>query len=275
MGAEPRCEGKPARCAVAPAFFAALFGAFGGCAPASPGARPGQPVRAEGARDGERERGREREPDRAPANEAPESAVPPEPRTGEGGAPLEPAARDSDTPEARLERFRALYRGPRHRPAALDQKARPTRVKPGKYACKISREYKLRDCVVETSPEGHTLLEVLPGNLLGLRGVLWDEGSAVHFEGWPTEEQPFGCTSCQDRCVAYPGTCVCQPLPPEAIRECIAQPVTFVLRGTTRLTGTLTHGVYFNAYVGEGAQRHPEGFEVKPEKLEVVIELGR
>jgi hypothetical protein len=83
-------------------------------------------------------------------------------------------------------------------PASLAGPARPARIRPGRYACKISDIYKLRDCVVKKSPTGHTTLEFLPGNLLSLKGVLFDDGPVVRFEGWLTEASTIvGCDGCQ------------------------------------------------------------------------------
>lgn len=134
----------------------------------------------------------------------------------------------------------------------------------------------MRDCRVEQSAEGRTLLEFAEGNLLGMRGVVWDDGARLQFEGWLSEERPFGCTSCQDRCYAYPGTCACDPLPPEAIRECLSQPlrITFRAVGKGRYQGTLDYAVYYNEYTGEGSARHAQGYSAKRELLEVVLSEG-
>jgi hypothetical protein len=183
------------------------------------------------------------------------------------------AARDADTPEARLARYRALWKSPRHRPAALDAPPRAARLAAGSYLCKVSREYRLRDCSVERTPDGRTFLEFSSGNLLGMRGVLNDAPGGFAFEGWLTDEQPFGCSHCQDRCIAEPGTCACDPLPADAVVECLKQPLHMTLRATGggRYRGTLRYRVYFNAYVGEGSSRRPEGFEAKQETLEVEL----
>lgn len=61
--------------------------------------------------------------------------------------------------------------------------ARPSRIAPGRYACKITTIYKLRDCTVRRDAAGRTRLEFAPDNLLHLGGVLWDDGPAVRFEG--------------------------------------------------------------------------------------------
>ena len=180
-----------------------------------------------------------------------------------------------ETPEARLAFWNALYQSPRHHPALLDQEPRSSRLSPGAYACRVSKEYRLRDCRVEQR-DGRTFLEFSDGNLLAMRGVLWDEGATIRFEGWLLEEQPFGCTSCQDRCYAYPGSCACDPLPPEAIRECLRQPlrISFRAAGKGRYQGLLDYAVYYNEYVGEGSERHAQGYSAKPERFEVLLVSG-
>src|SRR5687768_16221108 len=64
-----------------------------------------------------------------------------------------------ETPEERLARYRALWKSPRHRPSALHRPPSPVRLLPGAYSCRVSREYKLRDCTVERDAEGRTFLE--------------------------------------------------------------------------------------------------------------------
>jgi len=198
------------------------------------------------------------------------------PREPESGV-LAPASTDSETPEQRLALYRAAWATPRHHPALLDEAARPARLAPGAYSCKVSREYRLRDCRVERDADGRTFLEFADGNLLALRGVVYDRAGALEFEGWLTDAEPFGCTSCAERCILDPATCSCTPLPVEAIAACVAQPVRFTLRaasaaGTYR--GVLVHQVYYNEYVGDGADRHAEGFVAQPERLEITLVRG-
>lgn len=83
-------------------------------------------------------------------------------------------------------------------PQALTGAPRPSRIVPGRYACKITQIYKLRDCTVRQDAQGHTLLEFGPGNLLRLAGVLFDDGPVVRFEGWLTEPSDLvGCPGCE------------------------------------------------------------------------------
>ena len=207
----------------------------------------------------------------APSGEAP--AAPRAPSdAGTVLAPTDPS-NAADTPEARVARYRALWKSPRHRPAALDQPPRASRLPPGAYLCKVSREYRLRDCSVERDAEGRTILEFSSGNLLAMRGVVSDAPNGIDFEGWLVDEQPFGCSSCQERCIAHPGTCACDPLPPDAVVECLKQPLHVSLRalGAGQYRGVLRYRVYYNQYVGEGANRRPEGYEAKEEALEVEL----
>lgn len=62
-------------------------------------------------------------------------------------------------------------------------RARPARIQPGVYDCKITLIYKLRRCWVHLDGDGRTRLEFAADNLLHLAGVLWDDGPAVRFEG--------------------------------------------------------------------------------------------
>ena len=140
----------------------------------------------------------------------------------------------------------------------------------------MSREYKLRDCTVERDAEGRTFLEFAEGNLLGMRGVVTDTGGALEFEGFLTEAQPFGCSSCQERCITDPSSCACDPLPAEAIVECLAQPLRFTLRPSPKGSyhGVLAYRVYYNDYVGEGSERRPEGFTFREESFAIDLVPG-
>ena len=154
------------------------------------------------------------------------------------------------TREERLAQLAELYATPRHRPSLLDQAPRPSRIKPGRYACRVSKEYKLRDCWVEVDPKGHVMLEVGKGNLIATRGVLYNDGDVVRFEGWPTEQRPFGCFSCQERCFVQPDTCACRPRPAERIAGCLRQPLHAVFRGQGHTWhGVMVHRSYYDEYV--------------------------
>lgn len=75
---------------------------------------------------------------------------------------------------------------------------RPASVAPGRYACKITLIYKLRPCWVRKDAEGRTLLEFSPDNLLHIGGVLWDDGSALRFEGkLLTPSTVLDCAGCE------------------------------------------------------------------------------
>lgn len=81
-------------------------------------------------------------------------------------------------------------------PPRLSRPPLPSRITPGAYGCKITEIYRLRECTVEVDAQGHTLLEFHAGNLLSLRGVLYDDGPVVRFEGWLTDAGGLGCNTC-------------------------------------------------------------------------------
>jgi hypothetical protein len=83
-------------------------------------------------------------------------------------------------------------------PPALSGPARAAKLRPGTYACKISQIYKLRDCYVWRDAQGHTQLQFARGNLLQLDAVVFDDGPALRFEAWPTEESSLlQCRGCE------------------------------------------------------------------------------
>lgn len=84
-------------------------------------------------------------------------------------------------------------------PIRLSQAPLPSRISPGEYECKISSMYKLRRCTVAKDVAGHTILEFDKENLLGIRGVLYDDGPLVRFEGWLTEGGSLGCPTCNQQ----------------------------------------------------------------------------
>lgn len=84
----------------------------------------------------------------------------------------------------------------RHVPERLSRSPLPSRIGPGAYGCKITEIYRLRECTVELDAHGHTMLEFHEGNLLTLRGVLYDDGPVVRFEGWLTDAGVLGCNTC-------------------------------------------------------------------------------
>lgn len=107
---------------------------------------------------------------------------------------------------------------------ALEAPPRPTRVPPGLYDCRITKDYRMRDCVVEKLSSGHTWLRFEPDNLFALGGVLYDDGPITRFEG--TLLEPSEVASCPD---------------------CEKQPIHGVLRGTGRkLEGLLVFRTYFD-----------------------------
>ena len=143
-----------------------------------------------------------------------------------------------------------LLSTPRHHPALLDEPPRPSRIASGTYACRVSKGYRMRDCVVEKLESGHVILEVKEGNLLGMRGLLYDDGAVVRFEGWTTEERPFKCFTCQDRCFIQPQTCTCRSGAIERTRSCLRQPVHAAFKGAGRhWKGVIVYHDYFDEHL--------------------------
>ncbi len=195
----------------------------------------------------------------APSSEAPSSEAPADASASTEAAP---SPREAEP----LERT-----APRHRSKRLDEAPRPSKIAAGDYVCRIDAGYKLRPCSVTVDERGFTWLEI-PSGLIPVKGVLSDEGNAVVFDGAPTEERPFGCFSCQERCTKEPGTCMCQELLPDASRECLARPV--VVRLTKKgqgYTGWLDYVTYFNRYEGTGDERHVAGWD--PQRNRFLFEI--
>lgn len=152
---------------------------------------------------------------------------------------------------------------PRHHAKVLDGAARPAKLAPGNYVCRVDAMYKLRPCTVTRDERGFTWLEA-PDGLLGLKGVLYDDGGALVFDGTTAEERPFGCFSCQERCTTDPSSCGCTELMPDASRECLAQPVVVRLtKQGSSWVGNVKYKTYFNHYEGDGAARHVTGWDPK------------
>lgn len=135
--------------------------------------------------------------------------------------------------------------------------------------------YRLRTCRVETDPEdgGRTWLEVDGGNLLPMRGVLEDDRGALVFEGFPTEEQPFGCYTCEEPCRANPAQCGCTEVQKMGETTCLSQVLRFrLVGGPGALRGPMTHDTYFRTFHDDAAHS-PDAFQVSVNRYNVT--LGR
>lgn len=207
-----------------------------------------------------------------PSEPAAPAAVDVVPSAVDASAPDDAPAPDAsaEAPEAGAAPSQAepLERSvPRHRSKSLDGAPRTSKLAPGNYVCRIDATYKFRPCSVTLDERGFTWLDV-PSGLLAVKGVLSDEGNAVVFDGAPTEERPFGCFACQERCTTSPGSCVCQELLPDASRACLAQPVVVRLTKKGRgYTGWLDYTTYFNRYEGTGDARHVAGWDPQPNRF--------
>ncbi len=120
-----------------------------------------------------------------------------------------------------------------------------SRIRPGTYQCKISREYRFRPCTVELDEHGRSILTI-PQALIGIQGVLTDVGSATQFDGIKTRDRPFGCYGCQERCSIDPTSCACKENPPVAIAECLMTPVRFKFKKKDgKWRGRIEHHHYY------------------------------
>jgi hypothetical protein len=109
--------------------------------------------------------------------------------------------------------------------------------------------YKLRECTVFRTAEGHTLLEFHPDNLLSLRGVLYDDGPVVRYEAWLTEPSTIvGCAGCEQ------------------------QPLHGVLRGNGgRYKGLLTFRNYYDPHVPPPLPEGNAAIEDASDRFELVL----
>lgn len=132
--------------------------------------------------------------------------------------------------------------------------------------------YKLRTCKVDRDEAERTWLEVLPGSLLPMRGLLEEDKGDLVFEGFPTEAEPFGCYRCSEACVDPKSPqCDCTESQLLGLRTCKEQVLRVRFRGGVgALRGAMTHDIYFQGF---DEQRRPKDFSVQVNKYNVT--LGR
>lgn len=160
---------------------------------------------------------------------------------------------------------------PRYRSPVLDGPARPSRLAPGSYACRTDTGYNLRPCTVTKDERGFTWID-MPHSLHSFRGVVYDDHGELVIDGTSSEQRPWGCFSCQERCTIEADACGCTELLVGGSRECMMQPIIGRLRGAgSSFNGTLKHANYYNRYEGEGTARHVVGWEPKLETYKVTI----
>jgi hypothetical protein len=138
-----------------------------------------------------------------------------------------------------------------YHPPLLEGAPRPSRIRPGHYACKVDLMYKLRDCSVWKNDKGHTLLRFASDNLLALEGVLFDDGPVVRFEGWLYEPSTVvGCKGCEK------------------------QPMHAVFRGAgNRWQGLLKFRDYYDPYTPPDPPAADEKIEAADDRFPVVLEF--
>lgn len=144
---------------------------------------------------------------------------------------------------------------------------------PGEYACRVSSEYKEKPCTVELK-DGRLTLVAKQGGLFGFEGTVEKQEPFVLVKAHHTDRRPFGCYTCAERCSQVPGSCMCKELPPEASRECLAQPLYIVLRpaGRNAWSGSVVVQNYSLAHE-KGASK--SDFEREPWVIEVTLKKKR
>ncbi len=140
-----------------------------------------------------------------------------------------------------------------YQPQSLSEDPRPCRLKPGTYACKVTDIYRLRECTVKRTPRGHTVLDVHSGNLLAVRGVVYDDGPVVRFEGWLTETSSIvGCEGCE------------------------RQPILGLLRGgPQQFRGILTFRQYHDPYVAPEPPPPDASIEEANDRFPIVLQFKK
>lgn len=161
--------------------------------------------------------------------------------------------------------------------AQADERQRPD-MPVGEYKCRVSKGYKMRACKV-TLVDGQLYLTVGEGNLIGMSGkllVVDDRAKDVYFDARLTDERPFGCYSCQERCTTNPESCACKEIAPEASAECVAQQVgAHLKRKGNTWKGTFPYKKYWKVYSGEGDQRRVVGYEATVQFFELTLVLEK
>jgi len=108
--------------------------------------------------------------------------------------------------------------------------------------------------------------------LLGLEGVVYDDGQALVIDGTSGDRRPFGCFACQERCAEQPGSCFCMELRPDASRACLAQPYTVrLVKSGAVWRGSIAILTYANRYEGSVEARRVVGHDTTKQTFVVEI----
>ena len=154
--------------------------------------------------------------------------------------------------------------------ASAFAQAKPALVD-GDYRCKVSKEYKMRECIVMVNSQGisnltiHDALVDITGNVIPLENK---KGEAL-FVGRLVHERPWGCYSCSEEC-SKDASCPCQENGADAIKQCMAQPIVFTLKQSGKtwkgmMPFQFVKGAYTN---GKMTSNYPEVM-----MFEVTVEL--
>ena len=119
---------------------------------------------------------------------------------------------------------------------------------PGTYHCRISKEYRVRDCEVEKNLKGELTLTT-ENTLLHLKGTLHTTKDRVFYDAKLQGDRAFGCQKCQPSCSQPGANCACRELLKAGQDACMQQPVTTIFKKKgIGWTGEIAYRIYENVY---------------------------
>lgn len=139
----------------------------------------------------------------------------------------------------------------------------PKLVQNGEHTCQISKEYKFRKCRVIEEGKVQILSLYEEGHLLQLEGIIHPtdfigKKQQVFVEAWTNEDRPY----------------ICSTKDPQGLAECKAQRMIINLKKSGNTwKGSFPIKHYWDRYVGEGAERRPEGYVVTVEEISFTLKL--
>jgi hypothetical protein len=142
----------------------------------------------------------------------------------------------------------------------------PQLLPEGTHKCKVSKEYKLRECKVTKDGPEYILNFNAPGHLLRFVGHVHPadftgKDKRVFVEARIQDEQPF----------------MCKVKDSTAMKACKEQTVMIELKrkSSTRWVGSVPVKYYWDKYVGEGKDRRVDGHVITVETFLVELRVGK